>query len=129
MLHRYAFSIPSDVSKAVARVRTNIAYFRIKYAIIVFLILYLHLFWYPTSQMVVMTIASFFRYFLPNVPLVLVGRTVDDRVVLIVWSVVTIIALLLTDATVDVIVTLLIGLAVVLVHAVFRNVAAENWVC
>ncbi|KAJ4957392.1 hypothetical protein NE237_024503 [Protea cynaroides] len=116
MLHRHALSVPSDVSEAVARVRTNIAYFRMNYAIMLLILLF-----YPISQIVVMMIAFSFFYFLRNVPLVLVGRTVDDRVVLIVWSVVTIIAFLLTRGTVNIIVSLLIGLPVVLVHAIFRK--------
>ncbi|KAJ4958320.1 hypothetical protein NE237_025431 [Protea cynaroides] len=123
MLLLYAISVPSDVSEAVARVRTNIAYFRMNYAIIVLLIIFLSLLWHPISLivLVVMMIAWLFLYFLRDVPLVLVGRTINDRVVLIVLLVVTIVALLLTHATVNIIVSLLIGSAVVLVHAVFRK--------
>ncbi|KAJ4958371.1 hypothetical protein NE237_025482 [Protea cynaroides] len=120
MLHCYALSVPSDVSEAVTRVRTNIAYFPMNYVIIVFLILCLGLLGYP-KDLIFLMIILLFQFFLRNVPLVLVGRTVDDRVVLIVWSVVMIIALLLIHATVDIIVSLLIGLVIVLVHAVFRK--------
>ncbi|XP_042499943.1 PRA1 family protein F3-like [Macadamia integrifolia] len=123
MIHRYAFAVPPNVSEALVRGRTNVAYFRMNYTIIVLLILFLSLLWHPISLIVfiAMMAAWLFLYFLRDQPLVIAGRTMDDRVVLIVLAVVTIVALLLTQATLNIIVSLLIGLAVVLVHASFRK--------
>lgn len=49
------------------------------------------------------------------------GRTIDDRAVLIVLFVITLIFLFLTDATVNIMVGFLIGVFVVLVHSVVRR--------
>lgn len=48
------------------------------------------------------------------------NRVVDDRVVLAVLGLVTIVALVLTDVTLNVLVSVLIGVFVVLIHAAFR---------
>lgn len=48
------------------------------------------------------------------------NRSVDDRVVMIVLSVVTIVAVVLTGVWLNVLVSVLIGMAIVCVHAVFR---------
>ncbi|XP_043705846.1 PRA1 family protein F3-like [Telopea speciosissima] len=123
MIHRYAFDIPSNVGEALVRVRINVAYFRMNYTIIVLLILFFSLLWHPISLIVfvVMMAAWLFLYFLRDVPLVIVGRTIDDRAVLIVLSVITIVALLLTQVTLNIVGSLLTGLAVVLVHGAFRK--------
>ena len=62
-----------------------------------------------------------FLYFLRDEPLVILGRTIDDRTVLVVLSVLTIGLLLLTGATWNIVSSVLIGLGVVLVHAVLRS--------
>ncbi|KAK8574877.1 hypothetical protein V6N13_033902 [Hibiscus sabdariffa] len=54
-------------------------------------------------------------------PLVVFSRTIDDRVVLVVLGVLTIVFLLLTDATPNILWSLFIGAAFVLVHASFRR--------
>lgn len=93
------------------------------YAIIVLLIVFLSLLWHPISLIVflVMLAVWLFLYFLRDEPLVIFNRRIDDRVVLIVLSVLTLVFLLLTKATLNIIVSLLIGVLVVLVHGVFRK--------
>lgn len=49
------------------------------------------------------------------------NRTIDDRVVLVVLGVLTVVFLLLTQATLNILVALLIGVVVVLAHAAARK--------
>uniref|UniRef100_A0A1D1YYW8 PRA1 family protein n=1 Tax=Anthurium amnicola TaxID=1678845 RepID=A0A1D1YYW8_9ARAE len=123
MVHRHAFGVPHGIGDAYLRIRTNAGYFTMNYAIVVLVVLFLSLIWHPLSLVVfvVMMAVWLFLYFLRDEPLVLFHRTIGDRVVLIVLSVVTLAALLLTHATVNILVSVLLGLALVLVHAAFRK--------
>ncbi|XP_043721834.1 PRA1 family protein F3-like [Telopea speciosissima] len=123
MLHRHALGVPSNVGETFVGVRTNFGYFRMNYAIIVLLIIFLSLLWHPISLIVfvVMMVVWLYLYFLRDEPWVIFGRSIDDRVVLILLSVVTLVALFLTKATLNLIISLLIGLVVILIHAVFRK--------
>lgn len=93
------------------------------YAIIMLLILFVSLLWQPVSLIVFVLLmaAWLFFYFLRDEPLVIVGRVIQDWIVLIVLSVVTIGLLLVCGATENVVVAVLVGFLVVIVHAVVRN--------
>ncbi|PIN16384.1 Prenylated rab acceptor 1 [Handroanthus impetiginosus] len=123
MFQLRSFNLPKSFREAVARVKTNIGYFRMNYAIVVLLILFLSLLWHPISLIVFIAMMAvwLFLYFLRDEPLVIFGRLINDRVVLIVLAVVTIVVLLLTHATTNILVSLLIGVVVVLIHAVVRK--------
>uniref|UniRef100_A0A7N0TW35 PRA1 family protein n=1 Tax=Kalanchoe fedtschenkoi TaxID=63787 RepID=A0A7N0TW35_KALFE len=120
--HR-ALGLPPNLSTALSRIRTNLAYFRMNYAIIVLLILFLSLLWHPISLIVLAAMMALwlFLYFLRDEPQVLFRRTIDDRVVLVVLSILTIVLLLLTKATWNIVGAVLIGAAVVLLHAALRK--------
>lgn len=49
------------------------------------------------------------------------GQMIGDQVVLVVLSIMTIVALLLIHATLNILVSILVGVVVVLVHAAFRK--------
>lgn len=123
MFDFHSLKLPSNFQEAFVRIKTNVSFFRMNYAIIVLLILFLSLLWHPISLIVfiIMMAAWLFLYFLRDEPLVVFGRMIDDRVVLIVLSVLTLVFLFLTDATVNILVALLIGVVLVAVHAAFRR--------
>ncbi|KAK6268178.1 hypothetical protein QUC31_012338 [Theobroma cacao] len=123
MFNIRSINFPGNLSEAISRVRTNVAYFRMNYAIIVLFVLFLSLLWHPISLIVfiVMMAAWLFLYFLRDEPIVVFSRTIDDRVVLIVLGVLTIVFLLLTHATLNILVSVLIGVVIILVHATLRR--------
>lgn len=123
MFDIHAVKLPANFKEAVTRVKLNATYFRMNYAIIVLLVLFLSLLWHPISLIVfiVMMAAWLFLYFLRDEPLVVMGRTIDDRLVLIVLSILTLVFLFLTNATENILVALLIGAVVVLLHAALRK--------
>ncbi|KAM6585274.1 hypothetical protein CsatB_012276 [Cannabis sativa] len=124
MLYNFrSFGLPASFKDAIGRVRTNAAYFRMNYAIVILVILFLSLLWHPISLIVyiVMAVVWLFFYFLRDEPLVILGHTIDDRIVLVVLAVLTIGSLLFTNATTNILVSVLVGAAVVVVHAAFRK--------
>ncbi|XAR67640.1 hypothetical protein NMG60_11002484 [Bertholletia excelsa] len=123
MFNLHSIGIPANLNDAIGRIRTNLAYFRVNYAMAVLLVLFLSLLWHPISLIVfvVMMAAWIFLYFLRDEPLVILNRTIDDRVVLIGLSVLTIVLLLLTNATANILISLLVGTVLVLIHGALRK--------
>ncbi|KAI4386964.1 hypothetical protein MLD38_004836 [Melastoma candidum] len=123
VLDHRALSVPPGYYDALSRLRANLSYFRTNYAIVILLVVFLSLLWHPISLIVlVVTMAAWlYLYFLRDEPLAAFGRAVDDRVVLGVLSVLTLVFLFLTDATVNILVALLVAAAVVAVHGAFRR--------
>ncbi|KAL2554932.1 PRA1 family protein F2 [Forsythia ovata] len=123
MFEIHALNLPKPFSDAVARIKRNFAYFQMNYAIIVLLIIFLSLLWHPISLIVFIAMMAVWLilYFLRDEPLVIFGRLISDRVVLIVLSIVTIVVLFLTRATTNILVALLVGVVVMLIHAAVRK--------
>ncbi|KAJ3692000.1 hypothetical protein LUZ60_012350 [Juncus effusus] len=120
--HSFSFP-PRSFSPLVARFKTNLTSFSMNYTIILLFVVFVSLIWHPFSLIVflVCMVAWLFLYFLRDEPLVLFGRTIGDGLVLIFLSVVTLVLLLLTHATMNILIALLVGVVVVLIHAAVRN--------
>ncbi|XP_022754896.1 PRA1 family protein F3-like isoform X2 [Durio zibethinus] len=123
MVKIQAISLPSNLNDSIQRIRTNAAFFRMNYVIIILFLLFITLLWHPVSLIVfiIMMVAWLFLYFLRDDPVSIEGFVIDDRIVMTGLLLVTIAMLFLTDVTDNIIVGLSIGLAVVLVHGIFRS--------
>lgn len=118
-----SFSLPANLAEALFRLRANAAYFRMNYAIVILIIVFLSLLWHPVSLIVfiAMTAAWLYLYFQRDQPLVVFGRTIDDKTVLIGLGVLTVLVLLLTNVTWNVLGSLVTGVVVVAAHGVTRK--------
>lgn len=118
-----SFTRPYSLGEASLRVRRNVDHFRVNYAMIILFILFLSLLWHPFSIIVflVALAAWFFLYFFRDRPVELFGRVVDDRALAAALAAVTVVAVGFTGVWLNVLVSVLVGVAVVVLHAVFRS--------
>ncbi|XP_004486817.1 PRA1 family protein F3 [Cicer arietinum] len=123
MFNFRSFNLPTGFSDAISRVKTNIGYFQMNYAIVFLIVIFLSLLWHPISLIVfvVLIAAWLFLYFLRDEPLVIFGRVVSDRIILVLMAIITIGLLLLTGAILNILLAVVIGVVLVLVHAAIRN--------
>ncbi|XP_015690110.2 PRA1 family protein E-like [Oryza brachyantha] len=124
VLDATAFSRPESCGEARARARRNLAYFRANYALVALVLVFLGLVYRPVSMLVFLAlfVAWLGLYFgrADGEPLACLGREVDDRAVLAVLSVATVLAVALSRAGLNLLVSLVLAAAVIGLHAAFR---------
>ncbi|KAK1438353.1 hypothetical protein QVD17_04161 [Tagetes erecta] len=120
-----AVTRPLTYSDATRRVKQNLNYFRVNYAMVILLILFLSLIYQPVSMItfLIVFVGWFFLYFFrdPRSPVVIFNYVFDDRVVLMALSLLTVFALACTDVGVILLVAVGVGAGVVVIHAGIRN--------
>ncbi|XP_004495288.1 PRA1 family protein D-like [Cicer arietinum] len=117
------FTTPYSIAEATHRLKRNLNHFRVNYTTILLFILFLSLLWHPLSLIVFLAIfaAWFFLFFYRNHPVVILRCTIDDRILLAALSTLTVVALVFTGVWLNVLVSILVGAAVVVLHAAFRS--------
>ncbi|KAF3324399.1 PRA1 family protein F3-like protein [Carex littledalei] len=116
------FSRPYSYVDAKVRARRNLAHFRSNYALITLIILFVGLIYHPISMIVFLLIFTLwlFLYFGNENPIVVLGREIDDRIVLGFLFLITILGLVFTSVGLNVLVCLVISALIIGVHASFR---------
>lgn len=119
------FNIPSSPEAAAVRLVRNLRYFHVYYTLLVWLILFVSLI--PRRHLslillVVMTIVgSFYLLLLRAIPdSVILHRIIDPKLVLASLGLVTVVELVITRATIHLLVSLAVGGFIILVHALLH---------
>lgn len=125
VLDATAFSRPESCGEARARARRNLAYFRANYALAALVLVFLGLVYRPVSMLAFLALFAawlglYFGRGDGEPPLACMGREVDDRVVLAALSVATVLAVALSRAGLNLLVSLVLAAAAIGAHAAFR---------
>ncbi|KAL6224165.1 hypothetical protein ACLB2K_003021 [Fragaria x ananassa] len=114
---------PYSLNQSIERIRTNVAFFRMNYTIIILTILFISLLWHPISLllMIVLMAAWLSLYYLHDKPLTVLDHDIDNRFLMAALFLVTALVLFLTNVKYNIIRALSFGLAFVLVHGALRE--------
>ncbi|XP_061339050.1 PRA1 family protein D-like [Gastrolobium bilobum] len=120
-----ALSLPSSLSEATTRLVQNLTHFLFNYTLLVLLVLFLGLIYHPLAMIVFLVVFAgwYFLYLARDDESLTFFNlvTVDDRVLVVVLGVVTVVALVMTGVWLNVIVSLVVGVVVVCLHAALRG--------
>ncbi|KAL1222461.1 PRA1 family protein F2 [Cardamine amara subsp. amara] len=122
MFDFHSMGLTRGISDSFSRIKKNLGYFQMNYTIVVLFVLFLSLMRH--SSLIVFSVLAFvwiFLYFLRDEPLMIFRFQIDDQTVLICLSMITIVLLLFTHATMSIVGATLIGAVPVLIHAVVRK--------
>uniref|UniRef100_A0A2N9IZW4 PRA1 family protein n=1 Tax=Fagus sylvatica TaxID=28930 RepID=A0A2N9IZW4_FAGSY len=117
-----SLSIPSSLSDATSRISHNLTHYFSNYALVVLLVLFLSLLYHPFSLIVFLLLfaAWLFLFFSRSEPLSLFGFAIDQRLVVGLLGVITVVALIFTSVWLNVVVSILVAAVLVCLHAAFR---------
>ncbi|KAJ8628495.1 hypothetical protein MRB53_021802 [Persea americana] len=119
------FNIPSSPEAAAIRIVRNMRYFHVYYTVLVWLILFVSLIPRRLLSLILLVVTTavgcFYLLLLRAVPdSVILHRIIDPRLVVALLGIVTVVELVLTRATIHLLVSLAVGVFIILVHAVLR---------
>ncbi|GMH43551.1 hypothetical protein BSKO_11473 [Bryopsis sp. KO-2023] len=123
LLDRNSISRPENVSEATARLRKNLAYFRINYMIIVILTLALCIAFNPQSLLVLCVVSAAWGYvfIVRTSPLSIGGRTISEREKLLGMTAISFVTLFfLTSVGAVLFSALCLGATVIALHGAVR---------
>lgn len=122
MVDKNSFAKPENFSDAITRIRKNLGYFRVNYLIVLLTVVALSLITHVGSLITlgVILVAWGYLYMVRRDPLVIWGRTFNEREILVLMTVLTIAGLLLTSVGALIVSATLLGVAMVSVHGAFR---------
>ncbi|CAM6112679.1 unnamed protein product [Calypogeia fissa] len=122
MADKNSFAKPESFSDALTRVRKNLGYFRVNYLLVLLSVVALSLVTHVGSllTLIVIVTAWGYLYMVRRDPLVVWGRTFNEREIFVLMTVLTVAAFLLTNVASLIISALLVGGALISVHGAFR---------
>ena len=115
LLYLNTLSCPHDLSDVISRIKTNLLYFYINFAIATFSFLLITFFIHPISFLDVVLLTR------DVPPIVLCGRRLDSRVTFAVLSCLTVFFYLLTGPNGNILIGVVIAAVYVAVFCVFRR--------
>lgn len=122
MIDKNSFAKPENFTEALTRVRKNLGYFRVNYLLLLLAFVALSLITHIGSllTLIVIVTAWGYLYMVRRDPLVMWGRTFNEREIFVLMTVLTVAAFLLTNVASLIIYALLVGGAVISAHGAFR---------
>eukprot|EP00250_Pteridium_aquilinum_P010400 c19359_g1_i1 orf=466-1086(-) len=122
-LDKNSFAKPDSIAEATSRMKQNLSYFRMNYAVLSGAILFISLLWHPGSLIILLLLVAawFFLYLSRTEPVVLFNRSFSEREVVAILGVITFAAIFFTSTGSTILTGLAMAAALVAVHAAFRT--------
>lgn len=122
MVDRSLLAKPESFSEATVRIRKNLSHFRINYSLIMIAVVAMSLIFHPfyLSILAIILAGWAYLYLVRTDPVVACGRTLSEREVLLIMSVISLIAIFMTNVGSILITAVMIGVAITAAHGAFR---------
>jgi hypothetical protein len=122
MFDKNSFAKPENLSEALTRIRKNLGYFRVNYLMFLLSVVAVSLVTHLGSLMTLLIIVGGwgYLYMVRRDPLVVWGRTFNEREIFVIMTVLTVIGFLMTNVAALILSASLFGGAVIGAHGAFR---------